>query len=287
MSAYLGDRGTVELRRTGEPVLFDLGIDDVNVTASRMSVESGGMSPFVTGDRVEVTRIDGTADLELLAGKTGRNFTRYIHVDGAGGIRFYDDYADALDGAFSTANALALPTTAQNISIDIVNADYNCIAQMRQWELTTTRETVDVTLLGEEFRSSFDQGLISGQGQIGAIWEYQQEQCDPMTDSDDSEVAHYFSQLVIRFKEGAKFKGRFFLLVGQTVAVWYEADCIVTNVGMSFAPSTVIDSTIQFVTTGQIALRQGIPPGYITQEDSGLISLETPSGSLELETGIE
>ena len=287
MSVYLGDRGSLQICRTGEPNAFVLGIEDVNQTASRMSVEFGGPSPFITGDQVQVKRIDGTGNLQLLAGLDERDFTRYIHSDSAGGLRFYDTYADALTGGLTNALALVTPTETQEISIDVANISFNCIAQLRNWEITTTRETVDITLLGEEFRSNYDQGLISGQGALSAIWDYKYATCDPLFEDTNLELAHYFSQLVIRFKEGAKFKGIFFIFASDTTAIWYEADCIVSNVAMSFAPGQVVDSSVQFVTTGVVQLKQGIPPGYILQEDSGLLELETPPGALELETDLD
>ena len=36
---------------------------------------------------------------------------------------------------------------------------------MRSWEITTQRDTVDTTILGEEYKEYYDQGLVSGQGQ--------------------------------------------------------------------------------------------------------------------------
>ena len=158
---------------------------------------------------------------------------------------------------------------------------------MREWEITTTRETVDTSVLGDEYRSFYDQGMISGQGSIGAIWDYKRSICDSVNPDSQAELAQYFSQLVIRFKEGAKFKGHFYIYTGAVEAVWYEADCIVTNVAMSFAPGVVINSTIQFVTTGMVQLKQGTLPAYLLQEDAGLFDLEEGSGSIELEVDLE
>lgn len=287
MSVHLGETGSIEIRRTGEPVAFVLGVEDVNAAASRMSVEFDGPPPFISGDQVEVRRTDGTGNLELLAGLADRDFTRYIHVDPAGGLRFYEEYSDAITGEFNNALALVEPSVEQDITIDVVNLTYSCVAQMRDWEITTTRETVDITRLGEEFRSNYDQGLISGQGALNAIWDYQQQLCDPINGDGNAELAHYFSQLVIRFKEGAKFKGRFFIFRSDTVSVWHEADCIVSNVAMSFAPGAVINSTVQFVTTGLVQLKQGTLPSYLLQETEDLLYLETETGSLELENDLE
>ena len=287
MSVYLGDDGCVQICRTGEPVGFALEADDVDIAAKRMSVEFGGPPPFVTGDQVEVIRTDGDFDLQLLAGVDDCNFTRFIHIDQVGGIRFYDTFADAIQGGKAGALDLVQPTEDQEIFMKVVNLEYQQLAQMREWEITTTRETVDTSVLGEEYRSFYDQGMISGQGSIGAIWDYKRSMCDKINLDSQAELAQYFAQLIIRFKEGAKFKGHFYIYKGAAEAVWYEADCIVTNVAMSFAPGVVINSTIQFITTGMVQLKQGALPSYLLQEDTGLFDLEEGSGSVELEADLD
>ena len=54
-------------------------------------------------------------------------------------------------------------------------------------------------------------------------------------------------------------------------------------VGMGFSTGVVINSAIQFVTTGQVQLKQGALPSYLLLEDDGEILLETPPGAIELE----
>jgi hypothetical protein len=289
MSVYLGDQGVIQLRRTGQPVGFCLEPADVDVDAKRISVEFGGPCPFITGDQVEVRRVDA-GDLELLAGVTGeQDVTRWAHVDDAGGIRFYDSYSLAVSGGKASALDLVLPSGVQDITLDVVNLRSKCVAQMRSWEITTERETVDTTTLGEQYRFRYDEGLISGQGRITAIWDYKYTQCEDSEDIANSELAHYFSQLVIRFKEGSKFKGLFYIYQSQSESVWYDCDCIVTSVGMSFAPEFVIDSRIEFVTTGMVQLRQGNLPSYLTQEilPPNLLNLEEGPGSIEIESGLD
>lgn len=290
MSVYLGEKGTVTIRRTGEPVGFLLEPADIDVNAKRISVEFSGPCPFITGDQVEV-KLTTAGDLQLIAGVTAENdVTRWVHIDPAGGIRFYDSYPLAITGGKTGALDLVEPTVNQDVTMDVVNVDYTCVAQMREWEITTTRETVDTTLLGSEFRSRYDQGLISGQGKINAIWDYQYTSCEDSSYIEDSELAQYFSQLVIRFKEGAKFKANFFIYVGIDQSLWYESDCIVTSVGMNFSPGSVINSQIQFVTTGEISLKQGALPSYVTQQSAppnNLLDLEQGPGSLELETDLD
>lgn len=288
MSVYLGNAGGVEIRRTGEPYGCVLQAADVNVAERRFSIDfdldfdGPRPSPLITGDEVEFTTGDGTTDLELVSGETDASYTAWVHVDPVGGIRLFTSYTLAVDGKKDTAIELVTPSGDQNIVVDVVNIRTNCVAQMRTWELTTQRETVDTSILGEEYRQFYDQGMISGQGSITAIWDYRFTPCIDNFD-DEAELANYFSQLVIRFREGSKFKGVFTVYCGKKDSVWYECDCICTSVGMNFTAGQVIDSTIQFITTGQVWLRQGALPSYLLQEDSDEILLETPPGAIELE----
>lgn len=293
MSVYLGNAGGIEIRRQGEPIHVALQAADVDVDERRFSVDfdpsydNPRPSPLITGDQVEFSSADGTTDLTLVAGLTDTDVTRWVHIDQMGGIRLFTSYAAAVTGGKDNAVELVQPTADQEIIVDVVNVSYNCVAQMRTWEMTTQRETVDTSILGEEYRQFYDQGMISGQGSINAIWDYKFTPCiDQFTG--DAELANYFSQLVIRFREGSKFKGIFTVYCGEQESVWYECDCICTSVGMNFSPGEVIDSTIQFITTGQVWLKQGEPPSFLLQESGGdnEILLEEPPGALELEFAI-
>ena len=288
MSVYLGNTGAVEIRRTGEPYGCVLQTADVNVTERRFSIDfdpqySGERpSPLITGDEVEFSSEDGTTNLQLVSGMTDASVTRWVHVDQVGGIRLYSNYTDAVNGGKDNAIELVTPSADQNIVVDVANLRSRCLAQMRSWEITTQRDTVDTTILGEEYKEYYDQGLVSGQGSITAIWDYRYNSCEDDF-SEGAELANYFSELVIRFREGSKFIGFFIIHCGPDETVWYECDCICTSVGMNFSPGTVINSTIQFVTTGQIRLKQGTPPAYLLLADGGEILLETPPGAIELE----
>ena len=291
MSVYLGNAGGIEITRSGEPIRCELKADDVSVEQRRFSIDfdpnydGTRPSPLITGDQVQFSSEDGTTNLTLVQGMTDTDVTRWVHVDQLGGIRLYSSYNEAVTGGKDNAIELEAPSADQSIVVDVVDVQGNCVAQMREWELTTQRETVDLSILGEEFRASYDQGLISGQGRISAIWDYKWTACTDKFDA-DAELANYFSQLVIRFREGARFKAVFFVYRCNTEAVWYESDCICTSVGLDFSPGQVIASTIQFITTGQIQLKQGQPPGYLLQENADELLLEEDPGAIELEFAV-
>ena len=162
---------------------------------------------------------------------------------------------------------------------------FRCVAQVQRYELTTTRETLDITNLGEEFRRQYANGMISGQGQLSCFWDYKNDSCDPSTDR-AHELAHYLAKLVLRTQLGASFVGRFYMHrpesnQDESNFVWWEARCVVNNCSMAFEPGQPVMSTIDFLTSGQFELKMGRPPSYLLQENSSRIlqdSRETSSG---------
>lgn len=283
MSVYLGDQGFVELRRDSlnDPISGTLEPDDVNTDKNRFSFDYD-QNALITGDQVDIFTID-KSELTLVAGATGETYRAFINVDKVGGIRLYDSFEKAVCDRRGAEIQLEKPTANQAIGVKTRNSQARCVAQMTSYEITTNRDTVDITSIGEEFRRNFANGLISGQGSMECLWDYK---CGTACDGSnaDKEFPHYLAQLVIRTVQGADFDG-FFYLDGSVDDhfVWYEAKCIVTNVAMNIEPTQLIRTRVQFVTTGEIRLKIGTPPAYIQQEDGSLILQESEDGGLLLE----
>lgn len=280
MSVYMGEEGSVLIKRsvanTGL-LRSKLDPDDVNAATKRFSFDFEPES-LITGDRIEIYTADGS-DLQLVAGHNFPDGRWYCHVDDAGGVRLYEEFDDAINGGIATALALVAPVVSQDIVVRTRNSQFRCYGQMRSWEITTSRQTVDTTTLGEEFVTQFSRGLISGQGSMDCIWDYKQAMCDPMQEGERIEEPHYLCQLLLRLKQGALFRGQFYIYNGSP-SVWYEADCIVTSAGLSFAPGEVIGSRIEFVTTGQIHLHTGFPDAYLLQESADRLLQESEESIL-------
>ena len=68
--------------------------------------------------------------------------------------------------------ALVTPSAAKDITIRTRNERFRHVAGVREFEMTTSREQVDLTNLGDEFRNQYEAGLISGQGSMTCIWEH-------------------------------------------------------------------------------------------------------------------
>jgi len=284
MSIYLGYTGSVELNRdsTDAPLETTLDPSDVNVSRRRFSVDFRS-NALITGDRVEIATVDGS-NLQLVDGHTYPDGQWYIHLDDAGGLRLYDAFQASLSGAENDAIALIAPSVAQAITIQTKNDRYRFMAKIRDFELTTTRDTVDLTSLGNEFRNQYEQGLISGQGTLNCFWESSPTNADDVYSYSTIEFPSYLARLVVRVQQGADFSGRFFIYAGapeNLESVWYEAKCIITNVAVSVSNETAIETRIDFVTSGDIVLKQGRPPAYILQEDSSYLLQEDSSRLLQ------
>ena len=281
---YLGDSGHIEIRRRGMNSSMSSILDpaDVNVARRRFSFDFESEA-LISGDQIEIATEDGST-LELVDGHIAPDGRWFCHVDDAGGIRLYDNFEDAINGDESNALALVAPTRNIPILARTRNSAFLCVADVTSYEMTTSRDAVDITQLGSEHRQHYASGLISGQGRLSCFWDYEKDICSLPTGAERVEVAHYFAQLVLRLQQGASFDGRFYLKSAAPGSlVWWEALCIVTNVAMSFDPTQPIVSNIDFVTTGPVHLRVGEPPNYLLQEDRDLLLQEDNESGILLE----
>ena len=287
MAVFLGNNGHVEIRRdaTNQALVTTLDVDDVNVSRKRFSLDLAEGS-LITGDKVTIATSD-KAPLELVADhkdSTGQfypDWNGYIHIDDAGGLRLYEDFGDALAGGPANALALVEPSKNQPLLVQTRDELYTCLAQVTQYELTTSRDQVQTDVLGDEFRSYYEAGMISGQGTLDCFWEHQQAMCED--GPRNPEFSSYLARLILRLKQGSGFYARFYVYsVRSEPAVWYECKAIVTNVGLSVEPTQVIRTQIQFAATGPITLHQGQPPSALLQEDQELI-LQESGGKIMLE----
>ena len=287
MSVFLGNSGNVYIRRnaTNQALATALDPDDVNVDRNRFSVDFA-RGTLITGDEVTIATTD-KSPLELVAdhvdsgGAYYPDWRGYIHIDDVGGIRLYDDFAPSLAGKYENSLQLVQPSASVPLLIQTRDDDYNCLANISQYELTTSRDQVQTDVLGDEFRSYYEAGMISGQGTLDCFWEHQRGICEGENVGAPPEFSSYLAKLIIRLKQGSGFDARFFIYNSiDEPSVWYEAKCLVTNVGLSVEPSQMVRTQIQFATTGTVELHQGTPPAYLLQEDRNRILQENLSSIL-------
>jgi len=286
MGVYFGQSGEIALKRDALQSALQTKLDpsDVNTSTKRFSVDHSSGS-LLSGDEVEISTIDPDVNLELVSGHNYPDGKWFINVDPVGGIRLYDSFAKAIEGLTSNALALVAPSAAKDITIKTRNERYRHVANVRDFEMTTSREQVDLTNLGDEFRNQYEAGLISGQGSMTCLWEHRYYDSDRENEyGAESEFAFYLAQLIVRTQQGSDFDGLFYLYRdsnNKKNSVYYEANCIITNVAVSVNAAEVIDTRIEFVTNGVIRLKTGDTAGYILQENSDKVLQENQSPILQ------
>ena len=281
MGVYLGTIGQVEIRReAGEQLLVTrLDPNDVNVSRNRFSVDFA-FSSLITGDYVSIATLDGSP-LKLVSGHQDASlnyfpdWSGYVHVDDVGGLRLYSTFAQSLTGSSIEALPLVQPDTAVDVSFKTDDPQFNLLGQVSNFELTTNRDQVNTDVLGTEFHSYFEAGLISGQGTLTCFWEHTRTNVQSDSAS-GSEFSSYLARLLLRLNQGSAFEGRFYLYSGANGgdAIYYQAECLVTSFAVTVQTDQLIQTRIEFVATGPITLRQGFAPGALLQENGNKILQE-------------
>ena len=297
----MGEGGCIELSRTqvDEEFFGTVHQSDVNADKDRFSFDFP-LGMLITGDQIELKTTDGSL-LDFIApsgwptNKVYKDGIFYIFVDEVGAIRLYSKFDEAISGEVKGRADLVNPGRSVPISIKVRNNNERILGQIREFEVNTERDAVDVTGLSDEFRRQYS-GLISGNGRITCFFDYERKSCDPAYEGSSGvyEVPIYLNQLLLRTRLGSEFWAKVTLVsrgpkpLGTNRdyddEVWYEFDARITNVAMQFAPGQPLESVIDYVTTGEIKLRTRYVSNFILQEDAGRIRQEeNQSGFLETE----
>jgi len=281
MSVYFGSTGFVELKRDNSgPFETDLDPADVNTVKKRFSVDFAAGS-ILTGDQLLIETVDQST-LELVSGHVHPDGRWYVHVDDMGGMKLYNSFGPALAGESNQALTLVAPSSAKKILISTQATRYRTLAKVKDFEITTERENINTTVLGDEFKRQYENGIISGQGNLNCIWQHRAFQGDTINIL-QPEFPAYLAQLLVRIKQGSDFLAKFFIYHEPAVSqnsVWYEADCVVSNVAITVPATGIVETRIEFVTNGQISLHNGQPPAYLLQENTDKILQEDGQGIL-------
>lgn len=325
---YLGNSGLVQLKRTSDESGFIAKVarSDINNQRNRFSYDyvgslGGGLGsldeddqntiemqyvPLISGDRVRFLRVDRDSNNEWQPSASNQNllldapgtpdndFVAFVNVDGMYGIRLYDNFEDAFNNNIQRALDLWPSDTApteQYFRVIAGQSDiYRGFAGITNYEFTTSREAIDLTSLGKNYRRYYSNGLINGQGVLDCFW-LRDSECKE--DIDECESARYLAELILRLEEGAVFSSKF-ILDGQTTfgayrdrSVFYECDkCILTSVAVTVEPSQMVRTRINFITSGPFSLRYQYLPAFLLTE-SGLARSGDDLLLQETEDGIE
>lgn len=251
MSIYLGNAGNIELTRdSGDTITGTIRAVDVNVGLNMFSFDFS-FGAFVTGDFVEFS---SASTLSFVSGYAYTKGNWFVSVDQLGGLRLYPTYADAIAGTSNNRVALAVPGADIAVSCRILNSMPRILANIIRFELSTDREAVDTSSLGDEFRNQYST-LITGSGSIDCQFDY--------ATAGETEIAVYLHNLLLRQQFGSDFKANLYILTeGQAQginasndSVWYEIQGVMTNAAIQCTAGDIIESKFTFVTTGEIKLR--------------------------------
>lgn len=279
MTFFLGTKGNIRLRRgtsveMGE-LVDQISPDDVSLTLNRLGFDSAGAN-LLTGDRVDIATSDPRGLVCFATGAWPDSVLRssiaaYVNVNAAGGLRFFRTFTDAVNNV--RANELPLAAfagAALPITVAIKDTTYNVLGNVVDYTLATDREAIDATSLSDRFRQLYSAGLLSGSGTISCAFDY--------TTSGVAETPLLMLQLINRLDIGSEFDCALYLTDksnDESVQnVYYEFTAMVTKAGVEVRAGDIINSTIDFVTTGEIKLLIGQASGYVLKEDDDKIKLE-------------
>jgi len=251
VSIYLGNAGNIELTRdSGDTIAGTINVANVDADKDMFSFNFS-FGAFVTGDFVEFS---SASTLSFVSGYAYTKGNWFVNVDQLGGLRLYPTYADAIAGTSNNRVALAVPGADIAVSCKILNSVPRILANIIRFELSTDREAVDTSSLGDEFRNQYST-LITGSGSIDCQFDY--------ATAGETEIAVYLHNLLLRQQFGSDFKANLYILTeGQAQginasndSVWYEIQGIMTNAAIQCTAGDIIESKFTFVTTGEIKLR--------------------------------
>ena len=297
MSIYLGTAGHIELTRASiaDGLAATVNPSDVDAAKSRFSFDFP-VGSLLTGDYVSFRTTDNS-NLDFVASSSWTQGTRYpdgawfVNVDDLGGIRLYDSFENSVAGESAGLLALAAITRVIGITASVANKVARVIGNLESYEISTDRETIDVSGLGDEFRKQFGT-MITGSGRMSCIFDYRYGAVSGYPDAPGHvEVASYMHALILRQRFGAEFKARFYLisrgkgqgLTANNDEVWLDITGIVTQASIAFDPGQIVSSTFNFVCTDEIKLRVTTNTSYLLLESGTKLGLEDGSGAVLLE----
>lgn len=275
MTFFAGHTGTVRLRRNSQVVSFNSQIDsvDVNTILNRLGFD-GSLENILTGDRVTISTTDPRkllcfpASTWPLVLEVQESIAAYVNINLYGGLRFFRTFEAAVNNNRNLE--LPLQTFAGApiaIRVEIEDVDYNIAGNVTNFTFQTEREAVETTSLSDKFKQQYSAGLISGSGSIDALF-------NPFT-AERKESSLLLLQLIQRVEIGSGFSAQLWLTdentYGSSLDVYYEFDAIVTTAGVEVGGDQIISISIDFLATGEIALKVGRAQGKLLQQNQGRI----------------
>jgi hypothetical protein len=286
MTFFVGNLGNVKLKRSSLNNLeTSIAASDVNTALNRIGFD-GSLENILTGDRVSITTNDARSlfcfpSSAWASGAVENSFDAYVNANQVGGLRFFSTFADAVNNV--RANEISVASFAGDplpISVSVTDVNYNLLGNVNSYTFNTDRDQIDTTALADKFKKQFTAGLLSGSGSIECSFDY--------TTTGIKETPLFMLQLLQRLDLGSEFDCALFIVDkandATLTSIYYEFGAMVTRAGIALQPGEITNCTIDFVTTGEIALKVGQPSGYLLKEDDFRVKLEQSLEFLLTET---
>ena len=286
MTFFVGNLGNVKLKRSSLNNLeTSVAASDVNTALNRIGFD-GSLENILTGDRVSIATNDARnlvcfPSSAWASGAVENSFDAYVNANQVGGLRFFSTFADAVNNV--RANEISVASFAGDplpISVSVTDVNYNLLGNVNSYTFNTDRDQIDTTALADKFKKQFTAGLLSGSGSIECSFDY--------TTTGIKETPLFMLQLLQRLDLGSEFDCALFIVDkandATLTSIYYEFGAMVTRAGIALQPGEITNCTIDFVTTGEIALKVGQPSGYLLKEDDFRVKLEQSLEFLLTET---
>ena len=286
MTFFVGNLGNVKLKRSSLNNLeTSVAASDVNTALNRIGFD-GSLENILTGDRVSIATNDARnlvcfPSSAWASGAVENSFDAYVNANQVGGLRFFSTFADAVNNV--RANEISVASFAGTplpISVSVTDVNYNLLGNVNSYTFNTDRDQIDTTALADKFKKQFTAGLLSGSGSIECSFDY--------TTTGIKETPLFMLQLLQRLDLGSEFDCALFIVDkandATLTSIYYEFGAMVTRAGIALQPGEITNCTIDFVTTGEIALKVGQPSGYLLKEDDFRVKLEQSLEFLLTET---
>lgn len=283
MTFFAGHTGAILLRRSSQSTSFNSAItnDDINVTLNRVGFD-GSLENLITGDRVTLSTDDARklaffpASAWPIANVVQSSITLYININLYGGLRFFRNFQAAVNNDRSQElNLVGINGGPLAIRVEVEDLNFNVLGSVTSFDFQTEREAIDTTALSDKFKQQYSAGLISGSGSLDSLFS--------ISDTNQKEASLLLLQLIQRVEIGSAFEAQLFLTndntYGSTVDVYYQFDAVITRAGVEVASDGIIAISIDFLSTGDIALKVGATPSKITLQSGGFILLESFGGT--------
>tara|TARA_B100001939_G_scaffold231174_1_gene199143 strand:- start:2550 stop:3407 length:858 start_codon:yes stop_codon:yes gene_type:complete len=273
---FLGNYGAVNFKRGAEAAFgtlsAEINSDDIATGLNRVGFE-GAEDNVITGDKVDIQTADSRGLLFIPASNWDSNqiedsFTCFVQVNEVGALRLYPTFIAAVNN--DRTQEIALQTfTGDPIAADLRLRDIgaNQLGNVTSYELNASREAIDTTALSDYFRSQYNAGLLSGSGKMDCLFDY--------TTLGTVESPLAVMQTIQRLDIGCAFDALFYLvdevLTPDTDTVFYKMTAVITNIGITVPNDSVISTSIDFVTTGELRLVFGRPSEFLLQENNDRI----------------